>query len=71
MGDDSEIGHGSSGVTGLMEISIKTRSEAHKIAREYLHQERVLGDSANDHYIVNQLLDKLGFPQRDPFPDEG
>lgn len=52
-----------------MEISINTRSEAHKIAREYLHQERVLGDDAKDHYIVNQLLDKLGFPQRDPIPE--
>jgi hypothetical protein len=53
-----------------MDIAIKTRSEAHKIAREYLHQERVIGDSANDHYIVNQLLDKLGFPHRDPVPED-
>lgn len=53
-----------------MEIDVKTRAEAHKIAREYLHQERVLGDEAIDHYIVNQLLDKLGFPKRDPLPDE-
>jgi len=45
-----------------MEVTVKTRAEAHKIAREYLHQERVLGDDAIDHYIVNQLLDKLGFP---------
>lgn len=64
-----KIGHGSSGVAEPMEVSVKTRSEAHKIAREYLQQERVLGDDANDHYIVNQLLDKLGFPQRGPIPE--
>lgn len=52
-----------------MEVTIKNRSEAHKIAREYLQQERVLGDDANDHYIVNQLLDKLGFPKQDPIPE--
>ena len=49
-----------------MEIQVKSRSEAHKIAREYLYQERILGDNAIDHYHVNQLLDKLGFPKRDP-----
>jgi hypothetical protein len=53
-----------------MEVTVKTRAEAHKIAREYLQEERVLGDNANDHYIVNQLLDKLGFPRRDTPPKE-
>lgn len=48
-----------------MEISVKTRSEAHKIAREYLHQERIIGDNAIGHYYVNQLLDRLGFPEKD------
>lgn len=52
-----------------MEVTVKTRAEAHKIAREYLQEERVLGDEAFHHYIVNQLLDKLGFPHRDP-PEE-
>ena len=64
-----KIGHGSSGVAEPMEVSVKTRSDAHKIAHEYLQQEHVLGDDANDHYIVNQLLDKLGFPKRDPTPE--
>jgi len=63
------IGRGSSGVAEPMEISVETRAEAHRIAREYLHKERVLGDDTISHYIVNQLLDKLGFPQRDPIPE--
>lgn len=54
-----------------MEIAVKNRSEAHKIAREYLYQERILGDNAIDHYHVNQLLDKLGFPKYDPFESNG
>lgn len=53
-----------------MVIDVKSRAEAHQIAREYLYREHVLGDEAIDHYIVNQLLDKLGFPKRGPLPDE-
>jgi hypothetical protein len=53
-----------------VEVTVKTRAEAHKIAREYLQEERVLSDNAIDHYIVNQLLDKLGFPHRDPPSEE-
>jgi ribosomal protein L7/L12 len=48
-----------------MEITISTRSEAHKIARELLYKEHVLGDNALDHAIVNSLLDALGFPKYD------
>ena len=53
-----------------MEVTVKTRAEAHKIAGEYLQEEHVLADTAIGHYIVSQLLDKLGFPHRDPPSEE-